>query len=128
MHLNVPNCISVSSSPPPPTLSWGFRAGCEELRTLWSKQHLTEVCEDRLAQLALKEELKKQGEREEATYLALWQEDWLAKEERFAQEERNRLARNSDMLNMLNTQRAMAEAQRQEEKRLKEEETKYMVT
>ncbi|XP_077202891.1 cilia- and flagella-associated protein 53 [Paroedura picta] len=103
-----------------------FRADCEELRTQWSQKHLMEVCEDRLAQLALKEELKKQREQEEATYLALWEEDRLAKEKRAAEEERNRNARNSDMLNMLSTQRAVAEAQRQEEQRLKDEEAKYM--
>ncbi|XP_015267704.1 PREDICTED: cilia- and flagella-associated protein 53-like [Gekko japonicus] len=103
-----------------------FRADCEELRTQWSKKHLLEVCEDRLAQLALQEELKKQREQEEATYLALWEEDRLAKEQRAAKEEQNRQARNSEMVNMLNTQRAVAEAQRQEERRLKEEEAKYM--
>ncbi|XP_060092441.1 cilia- and flagella-associated protein 53 [Heteronotia binoei] len=103
-----------------------LRADCEELRSQWSKKHLLEVCEDRLAQLALNEELKKQREQEEATYLALWEEDRLAKEKRAAREEQERQARNSDTLNMLNTQRAVAEAQRQEEKRLKEEEAKYM--
>ncbi|KAL8204100.1 UNVERIFIED_CONTAM: hypothetical protein K2H54_067170 [Gekko kuhli] len=103
-----------------------FRAHCEELRTQWSKQHLLEVCEDRLAQLALQEELKKQREQEEATYLALWEGDRLAKEQRAAKEEQDRQARNSDMMTMRNTQRAVAEAQRQEERRLKEEEAKYM--
>nr|XP_056705051.1 cilia- and flagella-associated protein 53 [Euleptes europaea] len=103
-----------------------FRTDCEELRMQWSKKHLLEVCEDRLAQLALKEELKKRREQEEATYLALWEGDWLAKEQRFAEEERKRLTRNNDMVNMLNTQRAVAEAQRQEEQRLKDEEAKYM--
>ncbi|XP_048360282.1 cilia- and flagella-associated protein 53 [Sphaerodactylus townsendi] len=103
-----------------------FRVTCEELRTQWSKKHLLEVCEDRLAQLALKEELKKQRDQEEATFLALWEEDRLAKEKRAAEDERKRSTRNDDMLNMLRTQRAAAEAQRKEEQRLKDEEAKYM--
>uniref|UniRef100_A0ABM5FUE8 Cilia- and flagella-associated protein 53 n=2 Tax=Pogona vitticeps TaxID=103695 RepID=A0ABM5FUE8_9SAUR len=103
-----------------------FRESCEELRTQWSKKHLMEVCEDRMAQLALKEELKKQKQMEEATYLALWEEDRLAKEKRDMEEAQKRSGRNADMLNVLNTQRAVAEAQRQEEKRLKEEEAKLM--
>ncbi|KAJ7335207.1 hypothetical protein JRQ81_013148, partial [Phrynocephalus forsythii] len=85
-----------------------------------------EVCEDRMAQLALKEELKKQQEREEATYMALWEGDRLAKEKREMEEAQKRSSRNADMLNVLNTQRAIAEAQREEAKRLKEEEAKLM--
>ncbi|XP_054843274.1 cilia- and flagella-associated protein 53 [Eublepharis macularius] len=103
-----------------------FRENCEELRMQCSQKHLLEVCEDRLAQLALKEELKKQREQEEAAFVALWEEDRLAKERRATEEERKRLERNSNMLNMLNTQRAVADAQKREEKRLKEEEAKYM--
>ncbi|XP_066474118.1 cilia- and flagella-associated protein 53 [Tiliqua scincoides] len=103
-----------------------FRQTCEQLRTQWSKKHLMEVCEDRLAQLALKEELKKQKAREEATFAALWEEDRLAKEKREDAEAQQRLRRNKDTLAMLNTQRAVAEAQREEERRLKAEEAKLM--
>ncbi|XP_062984328.1 cilia- and flagella-associated protein 53 [Elgaria multicarinata webbii] len=103
-----------------------FRESCEEWRTQWSKKHLMEVCEDRLAQLALKEELKKQKEREEATFEALWEEDRLAKEKKATEEAQKRSRRDDDMINMLNTQRAMVEAQKAEARRLKEEEAKLM--
>ncbi|XP_060617237.2 cilia- and flagella-associated protein 53 [Anolis sagrei] len=103
-----------------------FRETCEELRTQWSQKHLLEVCEDRLAQLALKEELKKQKAQEEANFAALWEADRLAKEKRAMEDAQKRSGRNDDMLNMLNTQRAIAEAQKQEERRLKEEEAKLM--
>uniref|UniRef100_A0A8D2Q3N3 Trichohyalin-plectin-homology domain-containing protein n=1 Tax=Varanus komodoensis TaxID=61221 RepID=A0A8D2Q3N3_VARKO len=104
-----------------------FRESCEEARTQWSKKHLLEVCEDRLAQLALKEDLKKQKAEEEATFAALWEEDRLAKEKRTAEEARRRSSRDENMINMLNAQRAVAEAQKEEARRLKEEEAKLMV-
>ncbi|XP_061463405.1 cilia- and flagella-associated protein 53 [Rhineura floridana] len=103
-----------------------FRETCEEVRTLWSKKHLMEVCEDRLAQLALKEELKKQKAREEAAFVALWEEDRLAKEKRAAEEDRKRSGWNNHLANMLNAQKAVVEAQREEARRLKEEEAKLM--
>nr|XP_003227331.2 PREDICTED: cilia- and flagella-associated protein 53 isoform X1 [Anolis carolinensis] len=103
-----------------------FRETSEELRTQWSQKHMLEVCEDRLAQLALKEELNKQKAQEEAAFAALWEADRLAKEKRAMEDDQKRSRRNDDMLNMLNTQQAIAEAQRQEERRLKEEEAKLM--
>nr|XP_016852833.1 PREDICTED: cilia- and flagella-associated protein 53 isoform X2 [Anolis carolinensis] len=102
------------------------RETSEELRTQWSQKHMLEVCEDRLAQLALKEELNKQKAQEEAAFAALWEADRLAKEKRAMEDDQKRSRRNDDMLNMLNTQQAIAEAQRQEERRLKEEEAKLM--
>ncbi|KAM6475051.1 cilia- and flagella-associated protein 53 isoform 2-T2 [Liasis olivaceus] len=103
-----------------------FRETCEEVRLLLSQQHMKEVCEDRLTQLALNEELKKQKEMEEAMYAALWEEDRLAKEKRAAEEAKKRSGWDEDMINMLNAQRAIAEAQKEEAKRLKEEEAKLM--
>ncbi|KAJ6662943.1 hypothetical protein lerEdw1_010764 [Lerista edwardsae] len=103
-----------------------FRETCEEVRTQWSKKHLMEVCEDRLAQLALKEELKKQKAMEEATFATLWEQDRLAKEKREEAEARKRSGKDNGLLTMLNTQRAVAEAQREEERRLKAEEAKLM--
>uniref|UniRef100_A0A8D0DSR3 Cilia- and flagella-associated protein 53 n=1 Tax=Salvator merianae TaxID=96440 RepID=A0A8D0DSR3_SALMN len=103
-----------------------FRESSEEARTQWSKKHLKEVCEDRKAQLALKEELKKQAAEEEAHFAALWEEDRLAKEKRAAEEGQKRSGWKEDMVNMLNTQRAMVQAQKEEARRLKEEEAKLM--
>lgn len=81
-----------------------------------------------MAQLALKEELKKQKAMEEATFAALWEQDRLAKEKREEAEARKRSGRDNGLRTMLNTQRAVAEAQREEERRLKAEEAKLMVT
>ncbi|XP_053143833.1 cilia- and flagella-associated protein 53 [Hemicordylus capensis] len=103
-----------------------FRETSEELRTQISKRHLMEVCEDRLAQLALKEELKMQRATEEAAFAALWEADRLAKEKRAAEEAQKRSRRDDGTLQMLNTQRSVAAAQREEEKRLKAEEAKLM--
>ncbi|XP_034956591.2 cilia- and flagella-associated protein 53 [Zootoca vivipara] len=103
-----------------------FRATCEDARTLWSKKHLMEICEHRLAQLALKEELKKQEAREEATFAALWEEDRLAKEKRAAEEERKRARWTEGQKNLLNAQQTVVAAQREEARRLKEEEAKLM--
>lgn len=87
-----------------------------------------EICEDRLAQLALKEELKKQRAREEAAFAALWEEDRLAKEKRAAEDERKRARWTDGQKNLLEAQQTVADAQRQEARRLKEEEAKLMVT
>ncbi|XP_063147212.1 cilia- and flagella-associated protein 53 [Candoia aspera] len=102
------------------------RENCEEVRLLLSQQHMMEVCKDRLAQLALKEELNKQKEREEAMYAALWEEDRLAKEARAAEEAKKRSGWGEETINMLNAQRAIADAQKEEARRLKEEEAKLM--
>uniref|UniRef100_A0A670IUI4 Cilia- and flagella-associated protein 53 n=1 Tax=Podarcis muralis TaxID=64176 RepID=A0A670IUI4_PODMU len=103
-----------------------LRVTCEDARTLWSKKHLMEICEDRLAQLALKEELKKQRAREEAAFAALWEEDRLAKEKRAAEDERKRTRWTDGQKNLLEAQQTVADAQRQEARRLKEEEAKLM--
>ncbi|KAG8131254.1 hypothetical protein E2320_017833 [Naja naja] len=49
-----------------------------------------ETIENRVTQLALKEELNKQKEKEEAMYNALWEEDRLAKEKRASEEANKR--------------------------------------
>ncbi|XP_026569418.1 cilia- and flagella-associated protein 53 [Pseudonaja textilis] len=103
-----------------------FRETCEEVRLLLNQQHMKEVCEDRMSQLALKQELNKQKEMEEAMYNALWEEDRLAKEKRASEEANKRSGWREEMISMLNGQRAIAEAQRQETRRLKEEEAKLM--
>ncbi|XP_058026932.1 cilia- and flagella-associated protein 53 [Ahaetulla prasina] len=103
-----------------------FRETCEEVRLLLSQQHMKEVCKDRLTQLALKEELNKQKEMEEAMYNTLWEEDRLAKEKRAFEEANKRSGWREEMINTLNAQKAIADAQREEARRLKEEEAKLM--
>uniref|UniRef100_A0A8C0GXM5 Cilia- and flagella-associated protein 53 n=1 Tax=Chelonoidis abingdonii TaxID=106734 RepID=A0A8C0GXM5_CHEAB len=99
---------------------------CEEVRLQWSQRHRREVCSDRLAQLALKEELKKQEKREEQIFAELWEEDRLAKEKRGIEDFQKKSEQNQELLNVLNAQVAALDAQKEEAKRLKEEEARLM--
>ncbi|XP_074851889.1 cilia- and flagella-associated protein 53 [Carettochelys insculpta] len=103
-----------------------FREHCEEVRLQWSQRHQKEVCSDRLAQLALKEELKKQEKREEQIFAELWEQDRLAKEKREKEDFQKRSEQNQEMLNVLNAQIAALDAQKGEAKRLKEEEAQLL--
>ncbi|XP_073199630.1 cilia- and flagella-associated protein 53 isoform X1 [Lepidochelys kempii] len=103
-----------------------FREQCEEVRLQWSRRHQKEVCSDRLAQLALKEELKKQEKREEQIFAELWEEDRLAKEKRGIEDFQKKSEQNEELLNVLNAQVAAQDAQREEAKRLKEEEAQLL--
>ncbi|KAM5192864.1 cilia- and flagella-associated protein 53 [Mantella aurantiaca] len=99
-----------------------FREQCEELRTLKSRMHQTEVCTERMAQLVLKEELEKQRKEEENLFAELWERDRLAKVENEEKKTQKQKELNREMLDVLQAQRAAAEGQKMEEKRLKEEE------
>ncbi|XP_030423081.1 cilia- and flagella-associated protein 53 isoform X2 [Gopherus evgoodei] len=103
-----------------------FREQCEEVRLQWSQRHQREVCSDRLAQLALKEELKKQEKREEQIFAELWEEDRLAKEKRGIEDFQKKSEQNQELLNVLNAQVAALDAQKEEAKRLKEEEAQLV--
>ncbi|KAM7077137.1 cilia- and flagella-associated protein 53-like isoform 1-T1 [Ciconia maguari] len=103
-----------------------FREQCEELRVQRMKKHQKELCEDRLAQLALKEELKKQQKKEEQMFAELWKEDRLAKEKREAAEMQKSAEQNREFLNVLSAQVAGLSAHKEEAKRLKEEEARLL--
>uniref|UniRef100_A0A8C3RPY9 Cilia- and flagella-associated protein 53 n=1 Tax=Chelydra serpentina TaxID=8475 RepID=A0A8C3RPY9_CHESE len=103
-----------------------FREQCEEVRLQWSQRHQKEVCSDRLAQLALKEELKKQEKREEQIFAELWEQDRLAKEKQGIEDFEKKSEQNQELLNVLNAQVAALDAQREEAKRLKEEEAQLL--
>uniref|UniRef100_A0A8D0FH94 Cilia- and flagella-associated protein 53 n=1 Tax=Strix occidentalis caurina TaxID=311401 RepID=A0A8D0FH94_STROC len=103
-----------------------FREQCEELRVQWMKKHQKELCEDRLAQLALKEELKKQQKKEEQMFAELWEEDRLAKEKREAVERQKSAEQNREILDVLSAQVAMLSAHKEEAKQLKEEEARLL--
>ncbi|XP_038258770.1 cilia- and flagella-associated protein 53 isoform X1 [Dermochelys coriacea] len=103
-----------------------FREQCEEVRLQWSQRHQKEVCSDRLAQLALKEELKKQEKREEQIFAELWEEDRLAKEKRGIEDFQKKSEQNEELLNVLNAQVAALDAQREATKQLKEEEARLL--
>lgn len=104
------------------------REQCEEFRLHWSQRHQKEVCADRLAQLALKEELKNQEKKEEQMFADLWEEDRLAKEKREAVDIQKQAEQNQERLNVLNAQVSVLNAQKEEAKRLKEEEARLLVT
>ncbi|XP_069736763.1 cilia- and flagella-associated protein 53 [Phaenicophaeus curvirostris] len=103
-----------------------FREQCEELRIQLMKQHQMELCEDRLAQLALKEELKKQQKEEEQMFAELWKEDRLAKEKREVVDVKKLTEQNREILDTLSSQVAMLNAHKEEAKRLKEEEAQLL--
>ncbi|XP_056399996.1 cilia- and flagella-associated protein 53 isoform X2 [Hyla sarda] len=104
-----------------------FREQCEELRALKSKMHRDEVCTERMAQLVLKEELEKQRKEEDMLFAELWERDRLAKVEHEEKKTQRQMELNREMVDVLQAQRAAAEAQRMEEKRLKEEEAHLLV-
>ncbi|KAM3937562.1 cilia- and flagella-associated protein 53 [Leptodactylus fuscus] len=104
-----------------------FREQCEELRALKSKMHQDEVCTERMAQLALKEELERQRKEEDMLFAELWEKDRLAKIEHEEKKTQRQMELNREMVDVLQAQTAAAEAQRMEEKRLKEEEAHLLV-
>ncbi|XP_018416510.1 PREDICTED: cilia- and flagella-associated protein 53 [Nanorana parkeri] len=99
-----------------------FREQCEELRALKSRVHQKEVCTERMAQLTMKEELERQRKEEEDLFAELWERDRLAKVENEERKTQRQMELNRELLDFLQAQRAAAEAQKMEEKRLKEEE------
>uniref|UniRef100_A0A8C3X6S6 Cilia- and flagella-associated protein 53 n=1 Tax=Catagonus wagneri TaxID=51154 RepID=A0A8C3X6S6_9CETA len=103
-----------------------FRECCEELRVELSCIHQKAVCEERKAQIAFNEELKRQKLVEEQMFSKLWEEDRLAKEKREAEEARRQkeLAENTRL--GLNAQITSIQAQRQAARQLKEEEARLV--
>ncbi|XP_043934187.1 cilia- and flagella-associated protein 53 [Protopterus annectens] len=103
-----------------------FREQCQELRSAMTRLHQNEVCTERSAQLALKEELRKQQKQEEEFFANIWNKDRLAKEEREKKEAEKQAELNRKALDVIQAQMAAAEAQKLEEKHLKEEEARLM--
>ncbi|XP_040840937.1 cilia- and flagella-associated protein 53 [Ochotona curzoniae] len=106
-----------------------FRESCDELRSELFSDHQKKVCEERKAQVAFNEELKRQKLVEEQMFSKLWEEDRLAKERREASEarrqrelaENTRLGLKAQITGVL-AQRRMAQRQKEEEARLVEQE------
>ncbi|XP_020827963.1 cilia- and flagella-associated protein 53 [Phascolarctos cinereus] len=99
-----------------------FREHCDDLRNHLVQVHEKKVCEERAAQVAFNEELRKQKMIEEKLFIELWEHDRLAKEKRAADEAAEKAKRDEQTLLCLNAQMATLNAQKQEAKRLKEEE------
>lgn len=104
------------------------RERCEELRSKLVSVHELKVGEERKAQVAFNEELKRQKLVEEQLYARLWEEDRLAKEKREAYEERRQKALVENTRLGLDAQVTSNLAQRQAEQRMKEEEARLLVS
>ncbi|XDB63968.1 hypothetical protein ABFV05_017584 [Capra hircus] len=103
-----------------------FRERCQELRAELFCIHQKAVCEDRKAQIAFNEELKRQKVVEEQMFSKLWEEDRLAKERREAKEERRQKELVENTRLGLNAQVTIIQAQRQAAQRLREEEARLV--
>ena len=108
-------------------LNCPFRERCQELRAELFCIHQKAVCEERKAQIAFNEELKRQKVVEEQMFSKLWEEDRLAKERREAKEERRQKELVENTRLGLNAQVTSIQAQRQAAQRLKEEEALLVV-
>lgn len=89
--------------------------------------HQKKVCEERKAQIAFNEELKRQKLVEEEMFSKLWEEDRLAKEKREVEEARRQKELVENTRLGLNAQITNIRAQRQAEQQLKEEEARFVV-
>ncbi|XP_059974892.1 cilia- and flagella-associated protein 53 [Mesoplodon densirostris] len=103
-----------------------FRERCEELRVELCCIHQKAVSKDQKAQIAFKEELKRQKLVEEQMFSKLWEEDRLAKEKREAEEARRQRELVENTRLGLNAQITSIQAQRQAARRLKEEEARLV--
>ncbi|ELW69367.1 Coiled-coil domain-containing protein 11 [Tupaia chinensis] len=103
-----------------------FRERCEELRTELFCVHQKKVCEERKAQIAFNEELKRQKLLEQQMFSRLWEEDRLAKEKREAQEARRQKELVENTRLGLNAQITSIKAQREAARLLKEEEARLV--
>ncbi|MBN3301112.1 CFA53 protein, partial [Amia calva] len=103
-----------------------FREQCEELRAVMTRRRQDEVCSERMAQLSLKEQVRRQKEEEDHLFAHLWERDRQAKEEREGRDALQQRERNREMVDFLQVQMAAAEEQRLQAKLLKEEEAQLL--
>lgn len=99
-----------------------WRDQCEELRATLSKRNQNLVIKERDEQIRIKEELTKQEQKEEKMFADLWEKDHHSKCKREEMETAMQLERNREMLRVLNLQTAALEKQKEEIKRLREQE------
>lgn len=97
------------------------------LRNQMLSTHQQKVAEDRRAQIAFNEELRRQKLLEEQLFSRLWEEDRLAKEMRNDEEKQRQRELMYNTLRMLNAQVESIQAQRMAAQRLKEEEALLVV-
>ncbi|XP_019483124.1 PREDICTED: cilia- and flagella-associated protein 53 isoform X1 [Hipposideros armiger] len=103
-----------------------FRECCDEFRDELFCIHQKKVCEERKAQIAFNEELKRQKLLEEQMFSKLWEEDRLVKEKREAEEARRQKELVESTRLGLNAQITGIHAQRRAAQQLKEEEARLV--
>lgn len=103
-----------------------WRDQCEELRSTLSKRQQDQVAAERLQQLEIKADMEAADKVEEQLFADLWYADMMAKAKKEEDQTRRQMSANRDMLDTLNQQMAALEAQKQEEKRLEQEEAELL--
>ncbi|XP_061603319.1 cilia- and flagella-associated protein 53 [Phyllopteryx taeniolatus] len=99
-----------------------FRAQSQELREAQSKRQLSQVCEERGAQLRSQQESARLQRREDDAFHQLWQADARAKEERERREATDARRCSQMQMDFLCQQMAAANSQRQRERQRWQEE------
>ena len=105
-----------------------WRDECEEVRAVMSQRHRDEIFADREEQVRRKEATKREERHVDRMYADLWEADKRAKERREEMEAAAKRDRNQEMVKVLEIQMAALDVQRNEEKRLKEQEAELLVS
>ncbi|XP_075885944.1 cilia- and flagella-associated protein 53 [Nelusetta ayraudi] len=103
-----------------------FRQQCDDVRVVQRQRMEQQVSLELAAQMRSKGEQRQQQQQEERVFAELWEADRQAKEEREVQRVQRQQERNMEQLTVIKSQMEAAEQQRQDLKRLKEEEAGLM--
>ena len=104
-----------------------WRSECDELRTFQSKQIQSGMREEHLRQIEEKICRERHRLEEEAVFADLWYQDIQAKKNREDAETKKKHEQNMHMSNILREQMQVLEKQKEEEKRLRNENVKLLV-
>ena len=91
-----------------------------------TKRHMDQVFRDREAQLRLRDQQRQLEQEEERMYADLWQNDIASKAEREENEASMLIERNMETLKILDLQTAALEKQKEEGRKLREEEAEFL--
>lgn len=105
-----------------------IREECEELRATLTRRHMDEVCMERKEQLRMKAVMDENQKALDDMYADLWEQDRQAKAAREEREAVEQHIRNRETLDTLQQQKAALEAKRDEQRRLKAEEGRLLVS
>lgn len=92
-----------------------------------SKRQQDQIAAERVEQLRMKEEIKKRDQEQDELYAKLWYADIEAKAKREEADTQRIMMGNKEMLEVLQKQMAALQAQKEEEKKLIEEEAQLLV-